>query len=203
MNTKNVKGLVFKGILKVLGGSLVISVLVTSILTSYLSGFYKGYNQALDQTQKEVSATIESAPTPTPVKTFKPAPKPVATNPSWGGPALWDAVNKRRVELGVNPLKQRDELCTIASIRLNQLLELGKLDGHEGFSKLPEARPDLKWIFDKYNLSEFLVSGATSASDAVSLWENSLGHRKLLSGGEYSYGCVYAQAGFGVAIAAY
>ena len=193
----------------VLGGSLTISVLLTAILTAYLAGFGKGFASAASQAQEQLnkileekvgtSATLEKGKTEVVYVTPKPAPP----KPSWGGPELWEAVNKRRVELGVNPLKQKDELCTIASIRLNQLLELGKLDGHEGFSKLPETRPDLKWVFDQYNLSEFLVAGASAPTEAVSLWENTLGHKKLLSGGEYSWGCVYAQNGFGVAIAAY
>jgi uncharacterized protein YkwD len=123
--------------------------------------------------------------------------------PNWSGPELWEAMNKRRQQLGVNALNNQSELCTIASIRLNQLLDLGELDGHEGFSRLPEERPDLKWIFEKYNISEFLVSGAESAQEAVNLWENTLGHKKLLTGGEYVWGCTYAQNGFGVAIAAY
>ncbi len=203
MKKKSFTATVGQIIIKILGGSLMISVLTTSILTSYFAGFSKGYFRAKNELSSEVSVTSEiepsAIPTPTFRSTFKPAPKP----PSWGGPALWEAVNKRRVEFGVNPLNQRDELCTIASIRLNQLLELGKLDGHEGFSKLPESRPDLKWIFDKYDISEFLVSGAESAQEAVSLWEGTLGHKKLLTGGEYSYGCIYAQNGFGVAIAAY
>lgn len=112
------------------------------------------------------------------------------------------AVNTRRVQLGVNALDQRDELCTIASIRLNQQLELGKLDGHEGFSKLAE-REDLLWIFEKYNMAEFLVSGVHTPQEAVSAWEGTLAHKKLMTGGEYVWGCVYAQSGFGVAIAAY
>jgi len=77
------------------------------------------------------------------------------------------------------------------------------LDGHEGFSTLPERREDLKWIFEKYDVSEFLVSGAETASEAVSLWENTLGHKKLLTGGEYVWGCIYGQSGFGVAITAF
>jgi len=127
-----------------------------------------------------------------------PAPKKIA----WGGPNLWEAVNKRRVELGVNPLKQRDELCTIASIRLNQLLELGKLDGHAGFVPVLD-RPDLKWISEKYNTSEFLAQGYSSASETIQAWEDTLGHKALLAGGEYVWGCIYAQNSFAVAIAAY
>lgn len=121
---------------------------------------------------------------------------------TWGGPDLWTAINKRRVELGVNPLKQMDFLCTIASIRLNQLLELGKLDGHEGFVPVLN-RPDLKPEADKYNISEFLIQGYPTPSAAVAAWENTMGHKSLLAGGEYVWGCVYAQNTFGVAIAAY
>ncbi len=126
------------------------------------------------------------------------APKKI----TWGGPDLWTAVNKKRVELGVNPLSQKEELCTIASIRLNQLLEAGKLDGHAGF--VPTLnREDLKWISEKYNLSEFLAQGYNTPQETVSAWENTLGHKALLSGGEYVWGCVYAQNTFAVAIAAY
>jgi len=121
---------------------------------------------------------------------------------TWGGIELWEAINKRRVEMGVNPLKKADELCTIASIRLNQLLELGKLDGHAGFVPVLN-RDDLKWISEKYNISEFLIQGYPTPIEAVKAWENTLGHRTLLAGGEYVWGCVYAQNTFGVAIAAY
>ncbi len=121
---------------------------------------------------------------------------------AWSGPELWAAVNKRRVELGVNPLNQKDELCTIASIRLNQLLELGKLDGHAGFVPVLD-RPDLKWISDKYNISEFLAQGYSTPQETVKAWENTLGHRALLAGGEYVWGCIYAQNTFAVAITAY
>ena len=121
---------------------------------------------------------------------------------SWGGPELWEAVNKRRVELGVNPLSRRDELCTIASIRLNQLLELTKLDGHAGLEPLLN-REDLKTIREKYTLSEFLIVGYSTPLEAVGAWEHTLGHRALVAGGEYVWGCVYAQNTFGVAIAAY
>ena len=69
---------------------------------------------------------------------------------------------------------------------------------------MSEKRPDLKWIFEKYGqVAEFLVSGATSPQNAVDLWFNTLGHKKLITGGEYVYGCIYAQAGFGVAITAF
>ncbi|OGD81381.1 hypothetical protein A2572_01100 [Candidatus Collierbacteria bacterium RIFOXYD1_FULL_40_9] len=131
--------------------------------------------------------------------TPKAASKPKVT---WGGPELWEAVNKRRVEFGVNKLTRKDELCTIASIRLNQLLDLNKLDGHAGFKPVLD-RSDLKWISEKYNISEFLAQGYSSPEETVKGWENTLGHRGLLTGGEYVWGCVYAQNSFAVAISAY
>lgn len=187
-----------KIIFSVFAGSIIFSLLIVAFLVTYFAGYKIGYNNS---SQTSV-VTIEKGETKIVYITPKPLPTPKAY-PKWGGPELWEVVNKRRVEFGVNPMSIREELCTIASIRLNQLLGIGKLDGHEGFGKLPEERADVKWIFEKYTLSEFLVSGAKSPTDAVSLWENTLGHKKLLSGGEYSWGCIYAQNGFAVAIAAY
>jgi uncharacterized protein YkwD len=202
---------------KALSAITLIIPLVVVAATIFLVGYIKGYafgknaQQAADQkslsqivsatTRPAASKPAEVFTSPTPIVIYV-TPKPAAKI-TWGGPQLWEAVNKRRVELGVNPLSVKEEICTIASIRLNQLLALGKLDGHVGFSNMSTDRPDLKYIFDQYNLSEFLVSGATSPQNAVDLWENTLGHKELLSGGQYVWGCIYAQNGFGVAIAAY
>ena len=164
---------------------------------SYTKGEYEAYLSRLVSVKEMVRDT-------TPSPTAKPDSNISSKRVSWGGPDLWEVVNKRRVEMGVNPLSSsRSDLCTIASIRLNELLETGKLDGHEGFSNLAQRRPDLKWIFDSYNISEFLVQGADTPSEAVSLWENTLGHKQLLTGGEYVWGCIYAQNSIAVAIAAY
>lgn len=197
---------------KVLSGINLVIAGIVVILTIFWVGFVKGYvfgkNDQLTEDQKYLSqiASATTRPVATTVPSSTPkvvyvTPQPVAKI-TWGGPDLWTAVNKRRVELGVGALSVKDEVCTIASIRLNELLSLGQLDGHAGFSKLAE-REDLKPIFEKYNLAEFLVSGASSANEAVNLWENTLGHKELLSGGQYVWGCTYAQEGFGVAIAAY
>lgn len=196
---------------KFVAGILFLGTCVLTVLVVFLVGFVKGYATGQIDTQKtleklvaeKVSSTTKPVATVVPTKAPVAPSKPKAPSIGFGGPQLWEAVNKRRVELGVNPLSVKEEVCTIASIRLNQILETGKLDGHVGFSNMPEERPDLKWIFDKYNLSEFLVAGAESPQNAVDLWENSLGHKQLMSGGEFVWGCIYAQNGFGVAIAAY
>ena len=184
----------------VLGIAFVVIVL-TTFWVGVSRGFILGKNEQLALDQKSMSQIVSATTRPVTEKVVYITPVPVAKI-TWGGPQLWEAVNKRRVELGVNPMQIKDEVCTIASIRLNELLALGQLDGHAGFSKLTE-RADIKPTFEKYNLSEFLVSGASSPQEAVSLWENTLGHKELLNGGQYVWGCVYAQNGFGVAIAAY
>lgn len=197
-------------ILKAIGRNLliVLGIFVLSALcvAIYTLGFYQGFSQGKNTATvitfvPEASSSDNLSVTPVPTKIQQNTP---VVKPTWGGPELWSAVNKRRIEFGVNPLSQASELCTIASIRLNELLDLGKLDGHEGFSSLEERRSDLKWIFDKYgSMSEFLAVGGDSAQETVGLWENTLGHKKLLSGGEYVWGCIYAQNTFAVAITAY
>lgn len=133
---------------------------------------------------------------------YKQNVKQKAPEITWGGPELWEAVNKRRIERGVNALSKKDELCTIASIRLNQLLELNNLDGHAGFVPTLD-RLDLKWIKDKYDISEFLIMGYQTPLAAVDAWEHTLGHKELLTGGQFVWGCIYAQDTFGVAITAF
>ena len=191
---------VFTSLFTVVGGLVLLSGV-------YYLGFIGGYRTGSKETLDQIVSSIEE--TSDVVEEPDTAPIPPrqtvveSQSPTWTGPELWEAVNERRVELGVNSLSTKSELCTIASIRLNQLLDLGTLDGHEGFSKLSDEREDLLWIFEKYNLTEFLVAGAETPQEAVSLWENTLGHSKLLNGGEYVWGCIYAQGGFGVAITAY
>jgi len=160
-------------------------------------------------------ATISNqTPAPSPLKSPVPksiqiSPKPRVQQPyqkaTFTGPELWGAVNKRRVENGVGSLGRSDEICSIASFRLNQLWERGSLDNHAGFNELwqNESSP-YYWLFRKYNIWEYIIyvpSG--TAEDAVNWWEDTLGHKTLLDGGQFTIGCTYAHGGFGVAIAAF
>ena len=201
-------------IAKVFGSAAAVIFFLLLLGGVYLVGVLKGYKVGQADTEGRIASIIEqltllSASPSSSEEFLNPTqiPTPKKTTPqsiSWGGPELWAAVNKRRTEFGVNPLNQRDELCTIASIRLNEQLELGTLDNHEGFTNLKDRRPDLAWIFEKYaTIAEFLAQGGESAAETVSLWENTLGHRKLLTGGEFVWGCIYAQNTFAVAITAY
>jgi len=174
--------------------------------------YYLGYLKGLKRTGADIAffdfklphiSVFQQISNPQPTPIIIAANSQTGDVPSWGGPELWELVNQKRKEYGVNPLANKSEVCTIAAIRLNQLLALGTLDGHEGFGNMPESRADLMPIFEKYNLTEFLVSGAKTPEEAVSSWENTLGHKKLLTGGEYVWGCIYAQSGFAVAITAY
>ncbi len=196
-------------VLKVFLASIGVILFGITFLGTYFLGFVDGYNRGILDTRETLISYTQrrtGSVTPSPVPTRVAEKKPTETLPKtdWGGPELWNAVNDKRREYGVNAIQQRDELCTIASIRLNELLELGKLDGHEGFSNMSIERPDLKWIFEKYSVTaEFLAMGGESPEETVSLWDGTLGHKKLLTGGEYVWGCIYAQNTFAVAITAY
>ncbi len=206
-----------KGVLSIIFRTLILCFMVVLtifvVFGIYQFAFMKGYvegQKSMDSyltqifTGPDATSYIISqggaAPTIAPTQSVQKVPQGVV----WGGPELWEAVNKKRVEYGVNPLRKSDDLCTVASIRLNELLELGKLDGHEGFGNMEKRRPDLKWIFEKYStLAEFLAYGGLTPSETVGLWDNTLGHKKLLNGGEFVWGCIYAQNSFAVAITAY
>ena len=202
---------VLENITKVTFVSIILTLVIFISESVYYLGFFKGYNESQKKTEEYFASSLVITPIPTMVPSVIPKPPQITPqkttyglNVSWGGPDLWQVVNKKRQEYGVNPLSIREELCTIASIRLNELLELGKLDGHEGFTNMTQRRSDLKWIFDKYGaLAEFLAVGGKTPQETVSLWENTMGHRQLLSGGEYVWGCIYSQNTFAVAIAAY
>jgi hypothetical protein len=211
MNFSNLKTPLYL-IVKVFFSVLTIALFVLLLGGIYLLGLVHGYKVANEDAEMQLTyilnELVEIKPTslhsPTPVLEPTKTPGKVVKPVSWGGPELWDAVNTRRKQFGVNPLSSRDELCTIASIRLNELLKLGTLDNHEGFSDMNERRSDLAWIFEKYSVvAEFLAMGGQTAEETVSLWENTLGHKKLLTGGEYVWGCIYAQNTFAVAITAF
>ena len=216
MEKKNLRKFIRKILLIItktifISGIFVLSVLlaISAYRLAYLRGYLNGQKVTQEYlmqiyAQKDATSYVISEGKVNPTIAITPAVKKVAKGVSWGGVELWEEVNKKRVEYGVNPLKKADDLCTIASIRLNELLDLGKLDGHEGFGNMQKDRPDLKWIFDKYSaVAEFLAYGGLTASETVGLWDDTLGHKKLLNGGEFVWGCIYAQNAFAVAIASY
>lgn len=174
---------------------------VVVLIGGYLYGVQTTYQTANDKLNKQMAEIEKQLEAPTPTPSTKTANQAPAKPTYYTGPQLWESVNKARIDYGVNPLNQKDILCTIAAIRLSQIRELEKLDGHDGF----------KGVFDKYkdnsempnNVSEFLISGYPTANQAVEGWLDTLGHKKLVTGGEYVYGCIYAQGGFGVAITGY
>lgn len=178
------------------------------IVFGFIAGYLLGIGQTLEVSKAREAALVKNfqealathaTPTPTPSQTGTNATAPRLV--SYTGPELWDAINKARIEHGVKPLAQKDILCTIAAIRLNQIRDLGKLDNHEGFQSTYDKYKDDPNMPD--NVSEFLISGYPTPDQAVEAWLDTLGHKKLITGGEYVWGCVYAQDGFGVAITGY
>lgn len=196
--------------------SLIFSLFLSFLVLAFLLGRELGaYEVRLETLRTEISGRLSDMAGQTlPAETAAPEtpapPKQTASQketPSttlaegYSGPELWQAVNSARVEHGVAPLQSLDVFCTIAAIRLNQILELGRLDNHEGFA------PTVERYREGYNLptnvAEFLVSGWPTPGEAVADWLNSLGHSRLITGGEFVWGCTYARGGFGVAIAGF
>lgn len=116
------------------------------------------------------------------------------------GVDLFTAVNASRIRHGVPVLQQRNELCTIASVRLNQQLDKGKIDNHEGFDSVLQRFKDQ---IEFSHVAENLAAGFDTADETVTAWEGSPGHLVLLKDGAFAYGCTAANRGFSVLIAAY
>jgi len=133
--------------------------------------------------------TQRSTPTPPKIKYYT-------------GVELWQEVQKYRRQHGVPEFKQDNVLCTIASIRVNQLLTLNALDNHDGFSPLVE-KFQKNGQLTHHNVAENILSGYPTAKEAVDGWDSSPGHQSLLQDGAYIYACTAANSGFGVLIAAY
>ncbi|MBI4029262.1 MAG: hypothetical protein HY376_02760 [Candidatus Blackburnbacteria bacterium] len=189
--------------------SIIVWVMVGFTL-GYLTGIIQVGQIAQDREQKLTSeftkmAGLGQKTSPTTSNPTPPTQQKVSTTKlpriNYTGPELWTAVNEARVEHGVQLLSQKDVLCTIAAIRLNQISELGKLDNHDGFQSTYDKYKDNPTMPN--NVSEFLISGYPTPNQAVEAWLDTLGHKKLITGGEYVWGCVYAQDGFGVAITGY
>lgn len=128
--------------------------------------------------------------------------KSTSTPSYYTGVELWQKIQQYRLEHGVPEFKQDNTLCTIASIRVNQLLELNKLDDHDGFNPLVEKYRDSNQL-THHNVAENILSGYHTAAEAISGWDSSLGHRSLMQEGSYVYACAAANYGFAVLIAAY
>jgi uncharacterized protein YkwD len=128
--------------------------------------------------------------------------KPAAQPTYYTGVDLWNEIQKYRKSKGVPEFRQDNTLCTLTSIRVNQLINLGKLDDHKGFEPLVnEYRSQGKIQFG--NLGENILMGYPTAIEAVKAWDGSLGHKALMIDGSYVWACASANHGFAVLIAAY
>lgn len=198
-------------------GNLNIIILPLSLASLLLTFFlFKITLDNLNKNQEILRKINQSNNTPVSSikKTASPSPSTVlqkntqtqtsSKNLDWTGPELFEKVNEYRKKFGVNPLGLNDDLCSIASARVHQLLDRGYNDGHKGFEEMYQNKDNSYYrYFEKYNISEFLVYSDEDPDDAVKQWENTLTHKTLLTGGQYTIGCSSAFSGIGVAIAGY
>lgn len=126
-------------------------------------------------------------------------PKQITVPPSYNytGEDLFAEVNRYRRENNLGELAKDYNLCYLASYRLNQLLEAGKLDNHQGFE---DFKPAEKF---KYELvGENLAQGYQTAYDTVYQgWVSSPGHHLLLSDLRLTLGCTATNRGIAVLVA--
>lgn len=122
-----------------------------------------------------------------------------SSRPTFTGQDLWKAVQNYRNSHSLPAFEQSNELCTVASIRVNELLELGKLDNHDGFKRRSdeffERNPG--WT----SINENIAAGYQTAVQTVEWgWDQSLGHQALIQSREFPKACAAANSGFSVLV---
>ena len=115
---------------------------------------------------------------------------------NYTGDEVFRLINEVRRAALIGELSLDPNLCYLASYRLSQLLELGKLDAHEGFINFD---PTNKFKYER--VGENLAYGYTSTSAVVNAWEKSPGHNLTLKDPVNTLGCVASNRGFAVFIA--
>lgn len=179
---------------------LIIIILLSALVYQYLNSNSK---VTINITSLTPTENITPSPTDSPInqnsQTQIKQPTPISY---YTGVELWEQVQKYRREHGVPEFRQDTTLCTIASIRVNQLLELRNLDNHDGFPPLVQKYQDSGQL-THLNVAENILSGYKTATEAVAGWDSSLGHRALMQDGSFVWGCAAANYGFAVLIAAY
>lgn len=150
-------------------------------------------------TEGIIAALIVSTDFPSPKPSQTQTNTPVSARPNFTGQELWQAVQVYRRAHNLPEFQMHPELCTVSAIRLNEQLELGKLDNHAGFQAQSDAffkkNPD--WT----GINENLAAGYETATQTVEWgWDQSLGHQALIKSREFPYACASASYGFSVLI---
>lgn len=148
-------------------------------------------NDELIKRNEELSQIISQnqAQTPQRTKTESPAY-------SYTGDDVFRIINDYRRKSNVGELSLDPNLCYLASFRLSQLLEMGKLDAHQGFI---DFDPTTRFKYER--VGEDLAFGYQSARETVDAWEKSPGHNLVLKDPVNTLGCVAANRGYAVFIA--
>ncbi len=140
---------------------------------------------------------------PQKISTKKPTTKGATTDsPTYNASSpLWTQVQEYRTQHGVAQFTQDNTLCEMATIRLNQLIQLGRLD-HEGFQPLVNQFRESNSL--KYNhVGENLLSGYNTPTEQLAAWDGSPTHQALLRDGAYTFACIATSHGFAVLIVAF
>lgn len=171
----------------------------SSVLDSRLRSFGAASRQAQVEGQEGwiVIVTLSSSFSST---VASPPPQaPSGSRPTFTGQDLWAAVQNYRQAHNLPLFSLSTELCTVASIRVNQLLELGKLDNHAGFQPLADQffKDNTGWSA----INENIAAGYQTAVQTVEWgWDQSLGHQALIQSREFPKACAAANSGFSVLV---
>ncbi|MDP3724204.1 MAG: hypothetical protein Q8R11_01065 [bacterium] len=146
-------------------------------------------------------------PTETPEPIVSPTPEPTSLPPkppppptfNYEGEDVWKALADYRKAHNKYQFAKDDRLCTLANMRLQELIALGTLDKHAGFKTYFADQGNFRAVgFRK--VSENLAYGFATAVAVIEWgWDTSTeGHREAQLTEEYSHACTVADQGYAV-----
>lgn len=92
---------------------------------------------------------------------------------------IFDLVNQERVTNGLEKLTLSNELCNIADVRAKEIYSDFSHNGFDAYSS------DIKNDFNTIYVSENIAKWARNASEVMSGWMNSSGHRANILNGNF------------------
>lgn len=111
--------------------------------------------------------------------------------------SLLDEINSYRTNHNLGKLVRNEELCIWVEERINQLVQKGSLDQHDGFRSQSQHYLKEKG-FTK--LAENIAQGQVSVTEVVASWDQSLAHKNTMQTQEMDVACAVFENSFGVLV---
>jgi uncharacterized protein YkwD len=135
----------------------------------------------------KITPIITLMPTLTPIPAFTPQSTNLSQNSGEeDADKIFNSVNNFRQNTGLSTLSKNSGLCNVAKLRANELLSLGHLDNHDGWSKYAQSLTEFSSTGEVIEYTNF---SADADYIVNSMWGKSASHSEIMSDPQWTDGC--------------